>query len=102
MQAVCRSLRPGAGSLQSLCVVAAGSCSTDELTFYSLDGGAGDDENPRLMSRLCGDKIPGPLMVASHRLRVVFRSDDAPNKRYDSGFKARYEWLHPAAKRPSE
>ena len=95
-------MQAGGRSLQSLCVVAAGSCSTDELTFYSLDGGAGDDENPRLMSRLCGDKIPGPLMVASHRLRVVFRSDDAPNKRYDSGFKARYEWLHPAAKRPSE
>jgi len=50
-----------------------------------------DMENTmNLKARLCGDKLPDPIVSIHHRLELVFKSDYAGSRR---GFFGRYEFL---------
>jgi len=48
------------------------------------------DNTMNLEARLCGDKLPDPILSIHQRLELVFKSDYAASRR---GFFGRYEFL---------
>ena len=62
------------------------SCLFDYMEIHAVD----TEDIPYFVDRLCGKKIPRPVVTDFSKLEIIFRSDYV--KGY-AGFKARYEFL---------
>ena len=61
-------------------------CLFDYIDVFTIDV----DNMMNMEDRLCGDKIPEPIISVHQRLELVFKSDYAGARK---GFLARYEFL---------